>query len=339
MCSISIPIVSYVLTTRNRAAFLDRTLSNIREFITSDDELIIFDGASSDNTKDVVSRYSDIVTIFRSEPDCGESHGFNKAILCARGKYIKILTDDDYIYPDAMRTAIDVLEKHPEIDALLAGGEAYELDVHNNTQSLVTYLHLPPSRYLMDDILNIFTFCQCGLGLILTRDVIARVGLMDTSFHAVDTDYMGRLFSHKVVFKYLDVKLFRHIAHVGSGQNNWDLCKKDRIRTLIRNHAWESIFTHRVFDLKSISDVLGIGNLPGSHSFMLIVHFLVRLRRCLLGRFFLRILAILPYLLKQGSDLTFFIRAKVRAGLRVSFEYPKRSSKSTDEPQWDGNLR
>ncbi len=73
--------VSYLISTKNRAEYLDRTLQNVREFITPQDELIIMDGGSTDNTAEVVQKHGDIVTLFRSEPDSGEAHGYNKAIL------------------------------------------------------------------------------------------------------------------------------------------------------------------------------------------------------------------------------------------------------------------
>src|SRR5260221_10678427 len=92
--------VSYLITTRNRALFLERTLANIREFLTSADELIIVDGASTDHTSEVVDRNRDIITHFISEPDFGEAHGFNKAVLLSRGWWVKFISDDDYIYPD-----------------------------------------------------------------------------------------------------------------------------------------------------------------------------------------------------------------------------------------------
>src|SRR5438552_2253644 len=115
--------VSYIITTRDRAEYLARTLANVREFITEADELLICDGGSTDATAEVVARNRDVVTHFQSEPDRGEAHGYNKGILLARGRFIKLLTDDDYIYPDAMRAAIRVLDDHPDIDALVCGGE------------------------------------------------------------------------------------------------------------------------------------------------------------------------------------------------------------------------
>src|SRR5712692_3457942 len=97
--------VSYILTTRNRAPFLDKALANVREYITPEDELIVIDGASTDDTAEVIEKHGDIVSVFQSEPDYGEAHGFNKGILLSRGQIIKILSDDDYLYPDAVRFA------------------------------------------------------------------------------------------------------------------------------------------------------------------------------------------------------------------------------------------
>src|SRR5438094_178863 len=91
--------VSYLISTKNRAKYLAQTLHNVREFITPADELIVIDGASTDDTRQVVEANKDIVTSFLSEPDRGEAHGFNKGILLSRGEFIKFVTDDDYIYP------------------------------------------------------------------------------------------------------------------------------------------------------------------------------------------------------------------------------------------------
>lgn len=65
--------VSYIVTTHDRAAFLDGTLANVREFADPGDELIVMEGGSTGVTAGVVDRYRDISTLFQSEPDCGET--------------------------------------------------------------------------------------------------------------------------------------------------------------------------------------------------------------------------------------------------------------------------
>src|SRR6516164_5681794 len=110
--------VTYLITTRNRGKFLKETLANVREFITPEDELLIIDGLSTDDTHEVVENNKDIVKTFVSEKDFGEAHAFNKGLFRAHGRYIKPLTDDDYYYPDSMRQLIQEMERNPDLDAI-----------------------------------------------------------------------------------------------------------------------------------------------------------------------------------------------------------------------------
>ena len=92
--------LSYVLTTRNKLPYLKEVMKRLLENIESDEEIVITDGASTDGT---VEYLTDLYTQgkihhFISEPDNGESHGFNKGILLASGELIKLLTDDDVFY-------------------------------------------------------------------------------------------------------------------------------------------------------------------------------------------------------------------------------------------------
>lgn len=80
--------ITHLITTRNRCEYLTRTLANVREFITPDDELIVIDGGSSDRTVEILEANRDLVTFFLSEPDKGEAHAFNKGWRRARGKDI-----------------------------------------------------------------------------------------------------------------------------------------------------------------------------------------------------------------------------------------------------------
>src|SRR5712671_2972160 len=199
--------VSYIITTRNRASFLDKALENVREFITPEDELIVTDGGSTDETPEVIRKHKDIVTLFISEPDYGEAHGYNKGILESRGRYIKVITDDDYFFPEAMKQSIEVMEKHPELDAVLCGGEEQHFDPDTNEFRLTRYQQLPQTRSLTDDVDNVSIYVTCGIGLILTRRVISRLGLFDTSFHAVDREYLAKMVTAKIDFRYLNLKL------------------------------------------------------------------------------------------------------------------------------------
>lgn len=210
--------VSYVISTKNRADHLAKTLANVREFITPGDELIIADGGSTDGTLELVQANADLVTTFISAPDAGEAHGFNRAILESRGRLIKFLSDDDYYYPDAMRQCIDYLDDHADIDALVAGGVSYVVDEKGNKRFLCN--HGLPEGVTYDDCTGAnWTASIAGPGIIVRRDVLARVGLLENRKKMVDIDFIARLLAHRVRVKYIDCRLFDLYQWAGSGSS------------------------------------------------------------------------------------------------------------------------
>jgi glycosyltransferase involved in cell wall biosynthesis len=239
---------------------LQRALANVREFITASDELIVVDGASSDDTHLVVARNQDIVTQFLSEPDFGEAHGYNKAILLARGEFIKFITDDDYFYPDAMWRLIDFLEQHDGIEAVVCGGEVYEAEPGGQASRLVKYIRLPADKILRDSVDHVLKHAYCGVGLCLRRAVVARAGLLNTTFLPIDLEYMARLVACQVNFVYLDIKLFRLNVYAHSGHRDWSRTERDIIRILITNGAWISLAD---YPTEAVGRALGLWNLPG----------------------------------------------------------------------------
>ncbi|MFN0058371.1 MAG: glycosyltransferase [Planctomycetota bacterium] len=257
--------VSYLISTRNRAEYLARTLENLAEIITPDDELLIMDGGSTDHTAAVVERFRTIVTSFTSEPDHGEAHGYNKGLLAARGRYFKLITDDDYTFPEGMRAAIALLEGHPEIDALYCGGERWQLNPASGEQTFHSNVQLPVGLRLADGIENILEHTACGLGLILTRKVLARVGVFDISFRAVDVDMLTRLISCGADFRYADIKLFRHYTYPHSAQNANHIMLRDWVRALLRAGRWDLI--PQLSDSgRPICDAVGLSRLKGGRA-------------------------------------------------------------------------
>ena len=61
--------ISYILTTKNRATQLEDTLTRYKEILKEDDELIIIDGGSTDDTQSVINKFSALIDYFISEPD------------------------------------------------------------------------------------------------------------------------------------------------------------------------------------------------------------------------------------------------------------------------------
>jgi glycosyltransferase involved in cell wall biosynthesis len=251
--------VSYILSTFNRAKYLERALTNVREVIASDDELLVMDGGSTDGTADVVSKNRDIVTAHFCEPDEGEAHAANKGMLRARGRWLKFLTDDDEIFPDAARQAVRVLEEHPEIDALQCGGEHWVQD--GDTQRLAYVAWHPPDVPWKSDPRHVYTSrVGCGNGLYLTSRAIARVGLLDTTYRAMDTEYIVRLIAHsRIDFRFLAVRLYRHVLYPHSVATDPSRTHRDRVRIFLQMLTMERPGTQS-YPLAEIAHSLGLTN-------------------------------------------------------------------------------
>src|SRR5262249_47652168 len=154
---------------------------------------------STDGTLDVIAANRDVVTDFVSEKDVSESHALNKGIVRARGRWIKLLTDDDYTHPDAMRRVIEVLEQNPTVDAVQCGGEHWEIDPPGGERRLKYSPGFPPGGGGPGDLRNIYRHkVGCGLGLVFSPRILTQVGLLDTSYVAMDTEYIMRIMAHRL---------------------------------------------------------------------------------------------------------------------------------------------
>ncbi len=326
--------VSYILTTRNRAEFLDKALENVREYITAEDELIVIDGASTDNTAEVIEKHRDIVTLFQSEPDCGEAHGLNKGILASSGRYIKLITDDDYFYPEAMHRAIAVMEEHPELDAVMCGGEMYEAHSGKNNDRVARYFSASQSCCSNGALEDVLYRISCGLGLILARKSLSLVGLFDATFRAVDTEYLARLMASGANFQYLNIKLYHHTRYPHSGALIKAECQRDMLRVLLRHKRWGGIVPHGLDPLAtSVGHILGINELPGGRSLAKTIWYAESLRRSRFRPLLSLLALVLETIYRIATCCLRILSPMTRGRTTVASEI-----RPPVEPEWDGKL-
>lgn len=89
------PKFSIITVTWNNAQGLQRTLDSIRSLDYAAKEVIIIDGASTDETPSVIERNRDIITIAVSEKDKGIYNAMNKGITHATGDYVVFMNAGD----------------------------------------------------------------------------------------------------------------------------------------------------------------------------------------------------------------------------------------------------
>jgi GalNAc5-diNAcBac-PP-undecaprenol beta-1,3-glucosyltransferase len=106
------PLVTIITVTYNRADLLKRAIISAISQTYPNFELLIVDGNSTDNTKEIVGTFTDKrIKYYRQKSNKGLLSGKNIGIGMARGDFICYLDDDDELVPDAIEVAVKDFQK------------------------------------------------------------------------------------------------------------------------------------------------------------------------------------------------------------------------------------
>ncbi|WP_130830734.1 glycosyltransferase family 2 protein [[Erwinia] mediterraneensis] len=100
--------LSIIIATYNVASSIEKCLDSILSQTFQDYEVIIVDGASRDETADIIAHYRDTRIKFISEPDNGIYDAWNKGISLSNGEWLAFIgADDCYSSSSSLQLLID----------------------------------------------------------------------------------------------------------------------------------------------------------------------------------------------------------------------------------------
>lgn len=221
--------LSIITINRNNAAGLEKTMNSVLSQSYSDFEYVVVDGASTDNSVDVIRRFSiqfgDRLK-WVSEPDKGIYNAMNKGIRMASGDYVEFLNSGDcLVAEDVVLKMFTVLDK-----------EGYPSILYGNMLK-----NLPDGTILKDkcfagqDItfLGFYTGSLNHSPAYIDRSLFDKYGLYDENLKIV-SDWKWYLQAiifggEKPMYTDVDVTLF---DMNGISETNKDLDKKERRQVL-----------------------------------------------------------------------------------------------------------
>ncbi len=101
--------LSICIATFKRAQFIGETLDSILGQMELGVEIVVVDGASPDDTPEVMARYAAAhpeIRYFRESVNSGVDADFDKAVGYAKGEFCWLMTDDDLLRPGALATVL-----------------------------------------------------------------------------------------------------------------------------------------------------------------------------------------------------------------------------------------
>ena len=167
--------LSICIATRNRGAFIGATLESITCQATEQVEIVVLDGASTDNTGEVVRQYQEHfprLRYLRQEMNMGVDRDFATAVDLAIGEYCWLFSDDDLLKPGAIQAVLDAIKGGYAL--VIANGEVRNADMSRPLETkrlplTADRVYRPTENQLfLADNLDYLTFIGC---VIIKRQV------------------------------------------------------------------------------------------------------------------------------------------------------------------------
>lgn len=105
--------LSICIATRNRGAYIGETLTSIANQSSDRVEVVILDGASSDNTESIVLSFQSSIKNLhyrKQQANGGVDRDYDAAIGLANGEYCWLMSDDDLLKPRAIAEVLNAIE-------------------------------------------------------------------------------------------------------------------------------------------------------------------------------------------------------------------------------------
>lgn len=116
------PLISIAIPTYNRAETLAETLKALAvhpELMDDYVELVISDNASTDHTVDVIRDFSastgKSVRYGRNGSNLGIDGNIHAVAHLATGRYLLLMSDDDFLKPGAITRLVNLVQEHPDL--------------------------------------------------------------------------------------------------------------------------------------------------------------------------------------------------------------------------------
>lgn len=226
------PKISIITITFNSAKTVEETIQSVVGQNYPNLEYLIIDGASKDNTLEIVNKYKDKIAVISSEPDKGISDAFNKGIRKATGEIIGIINSDDILLPGALQAVADAYD--PSVD-VYSGNVLFWNDTTGSTviskptldfkKIKLQYNTAHPSRFIRRDAYTRWEGYHIDMRYNMDVDLLCRFYHNGAKFLHVDKELtkfrLGATTADPVYKKKEDYRLF--VERFGG--TSWDFRK------------------------------------------------------------------------------------------------------------------
>jgi GT2 family glycosyltransferase len=183
------PRVTIVTPSYNQGRFLEETIRSVLLQDYPNLEYVVIDGGSTDNSVEIIKKYSPALAYWESERDRGQADAINKGFRLATGDYLAWLNSDDCYYPGFIAEMVRLFSERPAVDLLYR-----DVDQGWSREDLVPRRGEAISFPEMVRTLNVPIPQMAAMW---RRRIVERVGLLDPKWHVcLDREFFLRIGLH-----------------------------------------------------------------------------------------------------------------------------------------------
>jgi glycosyltransferase involved in cell wall biosynthesis len=231
--------VSIITATYNRADTIERAIRSIKDQTYQDLEMVIVDGASSDNTLEIVYKLTTAKDKVLSEKDDGIYDALNKGLANASGDIIGFLHSDDLYADKNVLTFITDVFLDEKVDIVYGDVTFFSKRI---PEKII--------RRYKSDLLNLSNLAWGKMpahpAIFCRREVFKSLGGFKLDYKiAADYEFLCRLMKNSnFVLKYANMSLVRMQTGgaSGAGLKNTVLLNREVYRALKENGIYTNYF-------------------------------------------------------------------------------------------------
>lgn len=217
------PSVSVIIPNHNYARYLATTIESVLTQRVGSIDLIIVDNGSTDDSRDVISRYRGELTAIYQE-NLGQASARNTGLMNAKGDLISFLDADDYWEPNKLAMQFEKLSD--DYQFIYTGLRRFDSD------SGATLGSIKP-RFEGDCRLSYLEFPSTAIvpagesSALMTRSLVTKVGVFNERLNSATGRDFFRRCSNFTKFGYVDSELVNYRIHSKNMSDNRQQMMRD----------------------------------------------------------------------------------------------------------------
>lgn len=225
------PKVSVITVCFNAVETIEETILSVFNQTYDNVEYIVVDGASTDGTNDVISRYSNRISQYISEPDEGLYDALNKGVMLSSGDWIGVMNCGDVFHDNNVlkNVFLNIIDENVGV----IYGNCVEINNKSVEKRVCFAQHAPSDTGLPPQYRHGASFVRCSVHKNFLFDIDKKCKYD----YGLDYLQIYTMYKSGVLFEYKDIIMIDYLKE-GMSNHSW---KNKYLRTLTENDGKKNI--------------------------------------------------------------------------------------------------